>query len=267
MLVLSQYWLADGTFKTAPDLFSQVYVIHGLRGGPDPIQHGHLLPSLFVLLPNKSQATYMRMWQQVKVICPNSQPTQMILDFEKAVINSFEQVWPDTFIKGCFFHLTQNVWRRVQSEGLQSEYNQDEELAIRIRLLPALAFAAPHEIPHLFYTVVQQLPMPQATGLVLYFQNTYIERILPGGTYREALFPIGVWNYHFETPFGLPRTTNIVEAWHRSFNATVGCHHPTVWKFIGSLKREQGLVEVRQAKFILGAQPSKRVKTQGNEQA
>ena len=150
MLVLSQYWLADGTFKTAPDLFSQVYVIHGLRGGPNPIQHGHLLPSLFVLLPNKSQATYMRIWQQVKVLCPNSQPTQMIMDFEKAAINSFEQVWPDTFIKGCVFHLTQNVWRKVQSEGLQSEYNQDEELAIRIRLLPALAFAAPHEVPHLF---------------------------------------------------------------------------------------------------------------------
>ena len=121
MLVLSQYWLVDGTFKTAPDLFSQVYVIHGLRGGPNPIQHGHLLPSLFVLLPNKSQATYMRMWQQVKVLCPNSQPTQMIMDFEKAAINSFEQVWPDTFIKGCFFYLTQNVWRKVQSEGLQSE--------------------------------------------------------------------------------------------------------------------------------------------------
>ena len=32
-------------------------------------------------------------------------------------------------------------------------------------------------------------------------------------------------------------------------------------------QREQGLVEVRQAKFISCAQPSKRVKTQGNEQA
>ena len=51
-----------------------------------------------------------------------------------------------------------------------------------------------------------------------------------------------------------------------STDATVGCHHPTAWKFIGSLYREQGLVEVRQAKFISGAQPHKRVKTQGNEQ-
>ena len=31
MLAASQIWLADGTFKTAPLLFGQVYVIHGLR--------------------------------------------------------------------------------------------------------------------------------------------------------------------------------------------------------------------------------------------
>ena len=267
MLESSQYWLADGTFKTAPELFLQVYVIHALRGGPNPLQNGHLLPSLFVLLPNKTQATYTRMWQQIKALCPNAHPNQMIMDFEKAAINSFEHVWPVTFVKCCFFHLTQNVWRKVQSEGLQSDYNQDAELAILIRLLPALAFAAPHEVPHLFGDVVQQLPMPQATGLVLYFENTYIGRTLPGGTYQRALFPIEMWNYHFDTPFGLPRTTNIVEAWHRSFNATVGCSHPSIWKFIASLKREQGLVEVRQAKFIAGAQPPKRVKSQANEQA
>ena len=76
-----------------------------------------------------------------------------------------------------------------------------------------------------------------------------------------------MWNYHFDTAFGLPRTTNAVEAWHRSFNATVGCHHPNIWKFISALKREQGLVEVRQARYIAGDQPTKRKAAQTNEQA
>ena len=61
MLRLSEYWLADGTFKTAPSLFTQVYAVHALRGGPHPMRDGHLLPSLFVLLPNKTEATYRRM--------------------------------------------------------------------------------------------------------------------------------------------------------------------------------------------------------------
>ena len=57
MLRLSDFWLDDGTFKTAPPLFTQVYVVHTLRGGPQPMRDGHLLPSLFVLLPNKTEAT------------------------------------------------------------------------------------------------------------------------------------------------------------------------------------------------------------------
>ena len=80
MLNASQIWLADGTFKTAPVLFSQVYTIHGLRGGPNPLQDGHILPSLFVLLPNNTEITYTKMWEQIHLFCPTAQPTHMIMD-------------------------------------------------------------------------------------------------------------------------------------------------------------------------------------------
>ena len=146
MLQLTEYWMADGTFKTAPPLFSQVYVVHALRGGAQLLRDGHLLPSLFVLLPNKTEATYRRMWEQIRLLCPLAHPRDMLLDFEKAAINSFEQVWPETVVKCCFFHLTQNVWRKVQAAGMQADYSQDEELAIRIRQLPALAFANPYDV-------------------------------------------------------------------------------------------------------------------------
>ena len=65
MLTNSQIWLADGTFKSAPALFAQVYVIHSLRGEPNPFEDGHLLPCLFPLLPNKTEAVYLRMWEKI----------------------------------------------------------------------------------------------------------------------------------------------------------------------------------------------------------
>ena len=74
-------------------------------------------------------------------------------------------------------------------------------------------------------------------------------------------------DYHFDTAYGLPRTTNTVEAWHRSFDATVGCHHPNIWKFISALKREQGLVEVKQAKYIAGDHPTKSRTVLDNDRA
>ena len=67
MLRNSQIWLADdGTFKSTPALFAQVYVIHSLRGGTNPLEDGHLSPCLFVLLPNKTEAVYLRMWKNTR---------------------------------------------------------------------------------------------------------------------------------------------------------------------------------------------------------
>ena len=146
------------------------------------MRDGHLLPSLFVLLPNKTEATYRRMWDQIRLLCPLAQPREMLLDFEKAAINSFEEMWPDTLVK-CF-HLTQNVWRKVQGAGLQAAYSQDEELAMRIRQLPALAFAPLQDVPGLFAAVAALLPMPEATELVLYFERGLVE-------VRQAKFTAG----------------------------------------------------------------------------
>ena len=51
MMRLSEYWLADGTFKMAPSVFAEVDVMHALGGGPQVMRDGHLL------LPNKTEAT------------------------------------------------------------------------------------------------------------------------------------------------------------------------------------------------------------------
>ena len=174
MLRNSQIWLADGTFKSAPALFAQVYVIHSLRGGPNPLEDGHLLPCLFVLLPNKTEAVYLRMWEKIHDLCIDSQPTHLIIDFEKAVINSFQHVWQSTNVKCCFFDLTQSIWRKVQAEGLQANYNNDEELALKIRYLPALAFVAPLDVREYFEAAIEHLPTTISQGLVLYFEHTYI---------------------------------------------------------------------------------------------
>ena len=248
--------------------------IHGhLLGGvhfpcnrPTPLEDGHLLTSFFALLPNKSQLTYMEMWEAIKQLCPHAHPMHLLMDFEKAAANAFSHFWPNTLVKSCFFHLTQNIFRKIQAEGLQHEYQHNEDFALQMKLIPALAFAPPCDVLHLFGTVVQNLPMPMAEGLVLYFERTYIGRVLPGGTFQQPIFLIEMWNCHFEVLAGFPRTTNSVEAWHRSFNATLGCYHPTIWKFIQTLKLEQRIVELKQIKYLAGDRPTKRKNWQHHEE-
>ncbi|KAI6652378.1 hypothetical protein LOD99_7392 [Oopsacas minuta] len=102
------------------------------------------------------------------------------------------------------------------------------------------------------------LPTTEIVDLLDYFQRGYIGRTQSSGYHVVASFSLNLWNYHFSTPFGLPCTTNAVEAWHRSFNETAGCHHPNIWKFLLALKHEQGLVEVRQTNYLAGKPPAKR---------
>jgi hypothetical protein len=60
MMTNCDHWYADGTFKTTPPLFAQVWTIHGLK-------YNNVLPTVFALLPNKTQGTHISAhWKQLK---------------------------------------------------------------------------------------------------------------------------------------------------------------------------------------------------------
>ena len=50
----------------------------------------------------------------------------------------------------------------------------------------------------------------------------------------------------------LPRTNNSVEAWHRSFQQTIDCHHPSVYKLIEHFRQEQDHYELKIERFRSG---------------
>ena len=47
----------------------------------------------------------------------------------------------------------------------------------------------------------------------------------------------------------------------------MACHHPSIWKFVEVLKKEQDLVEIKQAFSISGRNPTKRKLYRDREQA
>lgn len=57
-LVNNRHWLADGTFKVAPELFTQLFTVHCV------INHSGL-PCVYVLLRNKTEASYTQVWTQL----------------------------------------------------------------------------------------------------------------------------------------------------------------------------------------------------------
>jgi len=103
----------DGTFKIAPFLFSQVFVILGSR-------NGGVHPCLYALLPNNNQATYNTLLVEIKNLAPGINAGSISVDFEVAIHNAFRTEFPDIEIRGCFFHLIQNMKKQVAAVGLMA---------------------------------------------------------------------------------------------------------------------------------------------------
>jgi hypothetical protein len=101
-LRVSKIWLCDGTFKTAPKPFLQVYIIFAQTDS------GKVLPAAFCLLPQKSQPTYTKMWKKIFECVENYRPTTLLLDMEPASAQAFISVFGEVDIIYCYFH-----WRFV----------------------------------------------------------------------------------------------------------------------------------------------------------
>jgi len=76
-----EHWLFDGTFSCVPSIFHQLYTILG-------INCSKVVPAVYILLPNKREDTYKRMFLSLNLLKPQLNPKSMMFDFEKAAMNS-----------------------------------------------------------------------------------------------------------------------------------------------------------------------------------
>ncbi|XP_034945928.1 uncharacterized protein [Chelonus insularis] len=144
-----QQWLGDGTFRVAPNNFSQLYtIIHGFM-------EGRSVPLVYVLLPNKLKNTYIQVLKVLRRSLPNFSPSVIMVDFETAFIEALKEVYAGVKVAGCNFHFNQCYWRRIQACGLQARYNTDVLFAYNLRLLSALAFIPPDHVTAGYEAIVE----------------------------------------------------------------------------------------------------------------
>lgn len=247
-LARADVWLADGTFKVVPTLFFQLYSIHfQFSSGINPA-------AVYCLVTNKTAETYTSLLNELKTLIPLAAPRKILVDFERAAINSFQNAFPHAVVTGCYFHLTQSVLRKVNEIGLKSKYEDDIEVRCYIRCLPALAFVPTDDVIEAFEILVDTMPpnIDHLDELTTYFEHSYIRGRRQRGrgeVYNPALFPIDLWNQHAAAVDGIARTTNSIEGWHHGLQSLFHCHHPTLWSFLDGISRD---MIKQQASFLQG---------------
>ncbi|GBC10926.2 hypothetical protein GLOIN_2v1446576 [Rhizophagus irregularis DAOM 181602=DAOM 197198] len=225
----SSFWIMDGTFKTVPTIFKQLYTIHGSS-----------IVSKFNQLGDEHNI--------------DLQPQYVLTNFEKALINAVHIELHGVQNKGCHFHLSQSVYHKVQAFGLASQYANDENISLFVKHIPALAFLPCDNIPAAFDELRSNMPPdmpPEVNELLDWFEIYYvhrkvIRRLRNGNVvHSEPLFPPSLWLVTENIEYTFPRTQNSVEAWHRRWETLVGRAHVGLFKIIKELQSEQHQIEIK----------------------
>lgn len=259
-------WFMDGTHSTSPKQFQQLFVIRVPVGSS-------YITAIYGLLPLKTQETYEEFFTSMLDACLSCDvrpcPSKIICDFEVAIHNAVRTVLaPSIHIQGCFYHLTQSTWRRIQSEGLQADYQNDVSIRDYCGMIDALAFLPAEDVPEGMRYLKENLP-ESLHGLLDYFDSTYVN-----GGYRSIVsvsgqlrfrrttprFPIPMWNIHDATVNREHRTNNVCESWNNSFQHLVGHTHPSLWTVISCLQKDAAMVDAEILRHASGVQTEKRIK-------
>ncbi|XP_052256537.1 uncharacterized protein LOC127861860 [Dreissena polymorpha] len=128
----------DGTFGTAPKQFKQLFIIR-------PAVSDVFVTCVYAFLPNKQQSTYEEVFDAVMDACdgyeltPN--PTSVSCDFEISIHRAINiMLGPQVNIQGCFYHLMQPTWRKLQSDDLSVLYKEDDSIKHFCGMSDGLAF-------------------------------------------------------------------------------------------------------------------------------
>ncbi|XP_076373351.1 uncharacterized protein LOC143258255 [Tachypleus tridentatus] len=193
--------------------------------------------ALYVLLPAKSEQCYNMLFNAMKDLQERLNPQTIMCDFELAAVNVTRANFLDANITECFFHLSQCLWRKIQTLGYTAAYQEENgEFATWARCILSLAFVPVDGVVASFETLIANNDFHRVVGerapdLVDYFENTWIDR-----PHRQRAvgrknppFPIRLWNVRGRTIQGLGRTNNIIEGWHHKMNKLEGIRAPNLF--------------------------------------
>lgn len=161
----------------------------------------------------------------------NIPPLLITSDFESAFINAAKEVFPDSEISLCFFHFKQSLFRKIQNLGLVSDYMNDNEIKLALKIPQAIAFLPTDQVWQTFHDLKETYVSEneKVKAFYDYIEEHYvgkIELLSTGRRYKKItkkqlkpkLFSIEDWNINSRILSDLPRTNNYSEAWNGSFS-------------------------------------------------
>ena len=247
----NQHVFIDGTFYAAPKCSYQIVTlrIHNIK---EDLFH----TIAYGILIDKSLNSYIEFLDNIKTYSFNNrenkrdmnqrEPLNIHCDFEQAIIGAIRQVYPNSEIKLCLWHLFRNLEiNRKKIYG--SKENQSIESLNIFKRIQTLCYIDPNYVKDCFAFISEDAEEDNKDDKFVneYFKKTYLEK-----------YNIKDWNYFkiFDH-----RTNNACESYHHILNSKFNSK-PSIWKFINVIRNEENslLIEINNIKNGVNFKKKKR---------
>lgn len=237
-------------------LFTQLFTVLGI------VKKNKIfaaLPFAYALLTSKETLQYSSVLHAITTTAEKYQiigckPRRIMTDFERGIIAAGFEVFDDVIMSCCFFHLGQSVYRHIQTEGLQTAYQNPDDDTVRdqTHMLLSLAFVPIPDVSGVFHKLYQSVT-ESLRPIMQYFQATYIGISARGRRAAvAAMYPPVLWNQREAALNGDHKTNNVSEGWHNRFRLLVGKNHPDIFSLLTEVQKEQADTDIAVTELCLG---------------
>ena len=206
----------DGTFYTVPSQFYQLWTIFGRF-------QRHVLPVIHCILTSKKEELYTAILAKVHELIPQLIPLHGMSDWEKGARNAVKKQFPGIYLRGCHFHYSQSIWRKVQKLGLSNVYHSNQNFRTLIRAFMSVPFLAAEQI----LSTYNQLGLED---ILLSADNMTKITILK--KYMRKQWLSGVPANELSIFDCKHKTNNGAENYHGRLKRDIIVSHPRIWLFI-----------------------------------
>ena len=220
-------WFIDATFSIVPTSFYQLLTIIVYHTSTRTYA-----PAAFILMNGKHERLYGAVFSSLVSVCKgyniHLKPLKVMSDFELALRNAIQEVFPSVELMGCFFHYCQCLWMHASKLGLRapSRIQTTKKLLVLLKVLPHLEQKDREEI----FAEIKIIYKPKEKPFqefISYYQKYWLDYSIK---FEE-----------FESEDRFVRTNNVCEQYNRRLKQKIQMKHPRIAILITALLEEEDI--------------------------
>jgi len=141
----------------------------------------------------------------------------------------------------------------------RSSLCENPEFTLQLRMLPALAFLPKDDVISSYNVLIESNYDTKNEEILKqfldYFENTWLGKLDRRRKRKQPKIEIDIWNCFLRIDQDIATTNNSVEGWHNYFTSILSGKHPSLWRFIEALKKEESINQLKIELYISGIEP------------